>query len=266
MELHFMSFSSGSCGNCYFVECGGQSVLIDAGVSPRMLKRYMNASGLSPDSVDAVLITHDHLDHIRSLGSFCKKLGKPIFAPEELHEALACHSFTSPYIASYRRILSRNAWNEVGNMKVRYFTVPHDASYTCGYAILAFDRRFFIMTDVGRVTDEAISLATQADVVVIESNYDVDMLMGGTYPHELKMRICSGSGHISNDECASAIRRFWHPGLRAVFLCHLSENNNTHEAAYSTALSALMKIPEYKEGTMILKPLPRDYPSPLYTL
>ncbi|MBQ9185897.1 MAG: MBL fold metallo-hydrolase [Bacteroidales bacterium] len=266
-NLRFMSFSSGSCGNCYYLECEGQAILIDAGTSLRSLKKHMTANGLSMDAVCGILVTHDHLDHIRNLGSYCKRLGKPVYASAPLHEALAHHSFTASCIAPCRRILDEGRWNPVGNMKVRYFVVPHDASFTCGYAVSVADRKFFIMTDAGRVTDEAVSLASQADVVVIESNYDVDMLMGGPYPHELKMRICGGNGHLSNDECASALRRIWHPGLRAVFLCHLSENNNTHEAAYAASLAALRSLsPSFTDGSMILKPLPREYPSALYTL
>lgn len=289
MDLRFMSFSSGSCGNCYYLECDGQAVLIDAGTSIRSLKHYMSLNGLSLDNVCGILVTHDHLDHIRNLGSFCKRLSKPVYASERLHAALAHHTFTAPYIGACRRVLKEGAWNAVGNMQVRYFNVPHDASDTCGFAVSVADRRFFIMTDAGRVTDEAVSLASQADVVVIESNYDVDMLMGGPYPHELKMRICGGNGHLSNDECAAAVTRFWHPGLKAIFLCHLSENNNTHEAAYAASLAALRSLapvphgseslsvapagtspasvaPGFTEGSLILKPLPREYPSALYTL
>ena len=260
-----MSFSSGSCGNCYYLECGGTAVLIDAGTSIRTLKKSLVSNGLDLDSFSAILVTHDHLDHIRNLGSYCKKLSKPVYASEKLHDALAHHTFTSDYIASCRRVLKEGVWNEVGTMKVRYFTVPHDATHTCGYAIAAADRRFFIMTDAGRVTEEAVSLAKQADVVVIESNYDMDMLMGGPYPHELKMRICGGNGHLSNDECAGALTRIWHPGLKAVFLCHLSENNNTHDAAYAASMAALREI-GVEPGSLLLKPLPREYSSPLYTL
>lgn len=265
MELKFMSFSSGSCGNCYYLECDGQAVLIDAGTSIRSLKRYMGISGLSMDTVQGILVTHDHMDHIRNLGSFCKRLGKPVYASAQLHNALARHTFTAPHIGACRRVLEEGRWNPIGNMQVRYFTVPHDATHTCGFAISVADRKFFIMTDAGRVTDEAISLASQADVVVIESNYDVDMLMGGPYPHELKMRICGGNGHLSNDECASAITRLWHPGIKAIFLCHLSENNNTHEAAYEASRAALESI-GVKSGEILLKPLPREYPSALYNL
>jgi phosphoribosyl 1,2-cyclic phosphodiesterase len=121
------------------------------------------------------------------------------------------------------------------------------------------------MTDIGRMTDEAVEFARQAHTVVVESNYDIDMLMQGPYTYELKMRIVQGCGHLSNDECASAIKRFWHPGLRNIFLCHLSENNNTHELAYRCSSKALCEI-GVAPGTVSLRCLPRQYPSPLFAL
>jgi phosphoribosyl 1,2-cyclic phosphodiesterase len=150
-------------------------------------------------------------------------------------------------------------------MKVGYFVVPHEATQTVGYAIEADGHKFVIMTDIGRMTDEAVEFARQADTVVVESNYDMDMLMRGPYTYELKMRIVQGCGHLSNDECASAIKRFWHPGLRNIFLCHLSENNNTHDLAYECAAEALEEIGVPK-GSVSLRCLPRRYPSQLFTL
>jgi phosphoribosyl 1,2-cyclic phosphodiesterase len=121
------------------------------------------------------------------------------------------------------------------------------------------------MTDVGRMTDEAVEYARTADTVVVESNYDMDMLMGGPYTYELKMRIVQGCGHLSNDECASAVRRFWHPGLKNLFLCHLSENNNTRELAYRAVSKALEDI-GVEKGTVALRCLPRQTPSQMFVL
>ena len=143
--------------------------------------------------------------------------------------------------------------------------VPHDATQTVGYYIAAGDRKFVIMTDLGRMTDEALKYAGEADTVVLESNYDMDMLISGPYTHELKMRICQGHGHLSNDECANAIRGFYHPGLKNVFLCHLSEHNNTPELAYGSA-SAALKSAGAQDGTVLLRALPRQTPSGMIIL
>lgn len=260
-----MSFSSGSCGNCYYLGTGDKGILIDAGVSLRRLKKTLMENGLDMDSFSAILVTHDHLDHIRHLGSFCKRIAKPVFTTEDIHSALARHTFTADHISSCRNILSEGEWNEVAGFKVRYFVVPHDATQTVGYAIDIDDRRFVIMTDIGRMTDEAVEFARTADTVVVESNYDMDMLMSGPYTYELKMRIVQGCGHLSNDECASAIKRFWHPGLKNIFLCHLSENNNTRELAFNCSAAALRSL-GVEKGSVALRCLPRQYPSQMFIL
>ncbi len=260
-----MSLSSGSCGNCYYLGTDKGAILIDAGVSLRRLKKVLQEYDLTTDSFSAVLVTHDHLDHIRHLGSFCKRLEKPVYTTGTIHGALSRHTFTAPTIGPCRIILEEGSWNEIAGMKVRYFVVPHDATQTVGYAIETEGHKFVIMTDIGRMTDEAVEFARQADTVVIESNYDMDMLMGGPYTYDLKMRIVQGCGHLSNDECANAIKRFWHPGLRNIFLCHLSENNNTHDLAYRCSAEALEELGVPK-GTVALRCLPRQYPSQMFVL
>ncbi len=266
-SVRFKSFSSGSCGNCYFLgifnddsrrcEAG---VVIDAGVSPRRLKKELQTDGLCFDDFSAVLVTHDHADHIRSLGSFCKHIRKPVWATENLHRALSRHCMTRYEISDFRMELREGHWNEVvpGRIHARYFVVPHDATETVGYAIQMDDYKFVIMTDIGCMTEEALRWARQADTVVIESNYDPEMLRNGPYPLDLQARIRGGHGHLSNPECAEAIEAFRHDGLRHIFLCHLSEHNNTPELAYAESLEAAAGIS--------LIPLPRQTASPLYNL
>lgn len=266
MEVKFKSLSSGSCGNCYFLGIFNEigtceaGVLIDAGVSPRRLKKELQREGLCFDDFQAILVTHDHLDHIRSLGSYCKHVQKPVWSTSRLIGALSRHMMTGTYLADVRKVLSEG-WNEIvpGRIRACYFEVPHDATQTVGYAILLDDYKFVIMTDIGRMTPQAMSFASQADTVVIESNYDLYMLRHGPYPKELQDRICQGHGHLSNDECAAAIREFVHPGLRNVFLCHLSEHNNEPQLAHDTSRPSLP--PEIR-----LAPLPRQTPSTLFTL
>ena len=263
--VRFMSFSSGSCGNCYYLGTEETGILIDAGVSVRRLRKALAAEGLSEDSFGAVLVTHDHQDHIRHLDKFCQHLYKPVYATAELHRALASRRSTQGIIAGYREVLGSGKWNDIDGILVRYFVVPHDATQTVGYAICLDDRRFVIMTDIGRMTDEAVAFARQADTVVIESNYDMDMLMGGPYPYDLKMRIVQGHGHLSNDECADAISRFIHPGLRNIFLCHLSEHNNTPQIAFDCAAGAIRASCGSCPAPS-LRCLPRRTPSSLFVL
>lgn len=288
ISLKFLSLSSGSSGNCYFLgrfseggKCLG-GLLIDAGVSLKRLKTVLWDNGLEIDDIAAVLVTHDHRDHVRSLASYCKKIYKPVWTSDVLSEALAGHSLHLSELGVIPNVLRAGEWNSIGDFLVRYFIVPHDATQTVGYAIRiplgessklnagsanapaeGSCRQFFIMTDAGRVTDEALAFARESDTVVFESNYDVDMLFGGPYTHDLKMRISGGNGHLSNDECAAAVRRFWHPGLRNLFLCHLSENNNTPRLAYDASRAALDGV---SDGTTALRPLPRTSPTDLILL
>ena len=263
-KLIFESFSSGSCGNCYYLGNGTDGILIDAGVSLRRLKKYLADMGLSYDSFSCVLVTHAHLDHIRHLGAFCKRLRKPVFTTAEIHDTLSRHSFTMDHIGPCRRDLEVGVWTAIRpEISVRPFVVPHDANQTVGYSVDFGGYKFVIMTDIGRMTDEAVCLAREARTVVIESNYDIDMLMSGPYPHELKMRICEGCGHLSNDECASALKRIVNATVENVFLCHRSENNNTSKLAYDCARAALVEI---GMGDVSLRVLPREYPSPEFVL
>lgn len=263
-KCRFISFSSGSAGNCYFLRSGstGKGILIDAGISLRRLKKYLLEIGESYDSFGAVLVTHDHLDHIRHLGSYCAKLRKPVYLTKTLHGALRIHTFTRDVIESCAVDLEDDGSTLVEGFKVTPFVVPHDATQTVGYFIESpsDDLQFTIMTDLGTITPEAIFYAKQSSTVVIESNYDVTMLFAGHYPYDLKMRISNGNGHLSNDQCAEALAKIVHPGLRNVFLCHLSENNNTPSLAYNQAMEVI------DTQKIRLAALPRRLPSSLYEI
>ena len=299
-SIKFKSFTSGSCGNCYFlgifneIDACEAGVLIDAGFSPRRLKKELANEGLCFDDFAGLLITHDHNDHIRSLGSYCKHVRKPVWTPPELAKALTRHFVTGEFYGPCRAPL-QPGWNEIvpGRIRAQYFEVPHDASFTYGYALMLDDYKFVIMTDIGRMVPQALAFARQADTVVIESNYDLEMLRNGPYPKDLQDRICGGHGHLSNVECAEALRDFAHPGLRNIFLCHLSEHNNTPDLAYSENFAVLrelytpctpsrgMAADRFARGAHApaisrtdlqnariprLCPLPRMTPSPLFTL
>lgn len=264
-RIIFKSLGSGSCGNCYYLAIEEDNgiripVLIDAGVSPRRFKKEMAFHGISADEVKGILITHDHMDHIRSLGSYCKHYRWPVWTTGKLHRALAGHTMTRLHSAPYIRELE-DGWNELvpGRIKARWFEVPHDATQTVGYAIMLDDFKFVIMTDIGAMTKDALAYASQADTVVIESNYDLEMLRNGPYPVELQDRICMGNGHLSNAQCARAIKDFFHEGLSYVFLCHLSEHNNTPELALECSAESITP------PTRLIA-LPRERSSELFSL
>lgn len=267
--IKFKSLSSGSCGNCYFIgifeesETGSRcdcAVLIDAGVSPRRLKKELQRDGINIDCISSILITHDHLDHIRSLGSYCKHMKLPVWLTPELSRSLSHHFMTAKQLSGLQRELN-DGWNEIipGRINAKYFIVPHDATQTVGYAMTLDGYRFMIMTDAGRVTDQACSLAADTQTLVIESNYDYGMLRNGPYPKMLQDRICGGTGHLSNAECADMVSGLSNDKLRNVFLCHLSEHNNTPQLAFECTRAVL-------DPSVRLVPLPRQTPSPLFLL
>lgn len=263
--LRFMSFSSGSSGNCYYFGDGEKSILIDAGVSFKRLRQGFETEGLDFGTVRGLLVTHAHMDHIKHLSKYCMKISVPVYSSALIHDALSRHTYTRDVVGAYRKVLRTDEWNDIDGIRVRYFEVPHDAVQTVGYYIDFNGHRITLVTDLGRVTDEVVRYAGQSDTVIIESNYDVDMLMSGPYTYDLKMRIIQGCGHISNDECASAIRRFWHPGLRRIFLCHLSENNNNHDLAYNCSIKALREAGAGQED-VTLRCLPRRFASEVFIL
>jgi len=264
--MRFISFSSGSCGNCSLLLGPRSGLLIDAGVGIRRVKKELESIGLGYDALSAVIITHDHGDHIRCLGSFCKRLALPVWTTPVLHDALARHPFTREWTGPCRQHLLAGVWTPVTlDFDVQYFVVPHDATQCIGLAIRCEEELFVLMTDMGHVTPEALQWASEASTVVVESNYDLDMLLGGDYPQVLKDRITHGIGHLSNDACAQAICQFWHPGLKNLFLCHLSGNNNTPELAYQSAAAALSSL-GVAPGTVALRVLRRGVASPLLNL
>ena len=260
--IYFRSFSSGSSGNCYYLGTREDGILIDAGVGIRTLKSNLAGMGVSPDGIRAVLVTHDHFDHIRSLGSYCKRLKKPVWMTGTLRKALAINWMTGEYLSPVVKVFPDDGPADIvtGHVTARPFIVPHDATQTVGYDILFDDYPFVIMTDIGAMTDEALDCARKARTVVIEANYDLGMLRNGSYPKDLQDRICGGRGHLSNDECADAIRNFMHDGLENIFLCHLSANNNTPGLALEAAGKAVGSNP------VRLAALPRTSPSALFEL
>lgn len=268
--IRFISFSSGSCGNASYLgyDAGDgrmpHGILIDAGVSLRQVTRTLRAHGMDVDAIDGILLTHDHGDHIRCIATYCKRLGIPVWATTAVHNQLQRYPLTRPYLTSCRRDFVPGDENPVAEgISARCFVVPHDATETVGFRIiLPGGHRFVLMTDLGMVTPEAMAYAREADTVVIESNYDVDMLLGGGYPPELKKRIAGGA-HLSNDACAQAVRSFWHEGLKNLFLCHLSGNNNTPSLALAATRSALEEV---GAASVQLRVLPRGEVTPLLIL
>jgi len=263
--VRFISLSSGSNGNCYYIGNEQTALLVDLGIGGRTVRKRLADVGISLSSVEMIMVTHDHIDHIKYLGSVAQKLSLPVFATATLHEAFEHNLCTRGMISGCRRVIRKETFFEHRGVRCVAFGVPHDATETLGYFIDFFGEKFVFMTDLGSVPETAKDYCRVADHIIIESNYDMDMLLRGPYPPDLKKRIIQGHGHMSNDQCASAIKEIYHPGLKDLFLCHLSENNNTPELAYTNACSALESIGLKVGADIKLYCLPRREASPLFS-
>lgn len=265
-ELIFRCFASGSSGNSYYLGTRQRGVLIDAGISARMIQRWLRDMGLDWQNITGVLVTHDHADHIRAVGTIGERLHIPIYTTAKIHEGIDRNYGVREKLKSSRRYFELGQeWNLFG-MKINTFHVEHDSTDCLGYCIDYLGQRFVLVTDCGSVTDEMEAYIRTANHLVIEANHDEMMLLNGPYPTYLKERILSPRGHQSNATCGEVLERNWHPDLRNVWLCHLSLENNDPEVAFKTVSSYLEEIEIIPGQDIFLKPLDRLTPSPVYVL
>ena len=233
--MRIVTFASGSTGNCCLVSDGGVNVLIDAGISARRIVQGLGVLGLAPQDVCGVLITHEHSDHISGLPVLVKRTGMRIFAPSELGEVL---KRIKPELSESIDYIPPDGGLCVGDVRITAFPTPHDASASFGYRIEGSEV-FAFATDTGHISDELLEGLQGADTVVIEANHDKVMLKNGPYPPFLKQRVLSKHGHLSNDDCAKLACLLADSGTRQIILGHLSQQNNTPEAAETAVAEAL---------------------------
>ncbi len=235
MPLTFISFGSGSCGNCYYLGTETDAIIIDAGISFRRLKKVFGEYGVKKGNIRALLITHDHSDHIKAAGLFSDECELPVYTTLPIHDGMDRNIMMNRKINAARRVyVEEEEPFQIADFQITPFQIPHDATENMGYSIQYGDIRFTIMTDVGAVTPNVSKYISLSTHVVLEANYDADMLRMGRYPEDLKKRISSGTGHLSNAETAQALLQNIHPALRHVWLCHLSEENNRPDLAHKT--------------------------------
>ncbi len=267
-RMNFVSLGSGSSGNCYLLQSGETSILLDAGISTRTLKKHLKELDISlEDDVAAVFITHDHADHIKAVGTIACECGKTIYATRLVHEGIACNRCLKIEVPANRMAyVEKGKMVEVGNFRVTPFDVPHDSRDCVGYVVEADDVRFCLITDVGHVTDTIREQVGLANYLVLEANHDINMLQMGKYSPYLKERISSDQGHLNNEQAANLIAEYATPQLRHVWLCHLSEENNHPVLARKTAEAVLRQhgiIPGVDFDLDVLK---RKTPSEFYSL
>lgn len=235
--INLYTLYSGSSGNSALVTTDNTNILIDAGVSATKLITALNEVGVSPKEIDAILITHEHSDHIAGLDVFCKKFNVPIYANRETLSILE-GSIRCVYPDRFREIVPYESFS-IRDARIFPFDISHDAVHPMGYSIMSDDTKVSFVTDMGKINDTILRIICKSEAVLIESNYDENMLMSGFYPWSLKKRILGDKGHLSNDKAAWVAAQLVSWGTKHIALGHLSENNNTPKLAYDTVYSVL---------------------------
>lgn len=233
--MRFCVIASGSEGNCTLVEDSqGNAILVDAGLPMRRIAQYLMELERDFSRIRALLISHEHADHLRGAAVLARHQDLPIYAsPGTLSVVKRFFPNSTPLHAIDGKMLS------FGSLHVQAFNVSHDAAEALGFIISEGDTRLALATDLGTVDLATLSSLQNCDAVVLEANHDLDMLLTGPYPWELKRRIQSNLGHLSNDQAADVLLKIAHPRLRLVVLSHLSQENNLPDLALNRVRSHL---------------------------
>lgn len=239
MQFEFCSLCSGSKGNAALIRFGETRLLVDAGVSCRALETALRDQGVRPEELRAVLVTHEHSDHIRGLPVFAKKYGICVYASCGTWAAMEKQVLLS---ARQRMEFEPDQDFYIDNVNVTPFSIPHDTPMPVGYCLEALGKKVCFATDLGHTTSAILDRAAHADVLLLEANHDVELLKNGPYPYALKKRILGRYGHLSNDACAVALESLLPTGVKRVFLGHLSQENNKPELALETAQRTAQRL------------------------
>ena len=261
--LKFCSLYSGSTGNSLFVENNNTKILIDAGVSGKKVVEALDSINVNPEEIDAILVTHEHSDHVQSIGTLSKKYNIPVYAnsktwsklPNEIKKIGEKNIFTYKSAEDFI----------IGDLTIHPFRTPHDAIESCGFNILDDKTKISIATDLGHVTTEISTCLKGSKFILLESNYEPEVLRICSYPSLLKNRIAGPNGHLSNNVAGQTISTLIESGLTRVMLGHLSKESNFPEMAYETVLSEL-EMRKFKKGTIDLSVASRSEPSKLINI
>lgn len=267
MNFRFMSIGSGSCGNCYYLGVDDYGILIDAGIPSKAIRATLKKEGIPFESICAVFVTHDHADHIKALGVIASKANIPVYATKDVHRGInKNYCMNKPLDSMYVRYVEKGEKINFRAFGITPFEVPHDGTDNVGYFIEIGESKFCIATDLGHITDTVSYYVEQANHLVIESNYEEQMLLMGRYPQFLKDRVAGLTGHLSNQTTARYLAKNFNCHLKNIWLCHLSEENNHPELAYKTTQMELASYGIIAGKDVNLNVLKRATPSPMYNL
>ncbi len=238
--VQILPLFSGSSGNATYIRDGDDEILVDAGVSCKMLCTALLSIGTELKNMKAILVTHEHSDHIKGLEVISRKFGIPVYMHASSFCALDKQS-AKDSIRPHAAFIAPGDSLGVGNIHASVFKTPHDASASVGYRFTFSDGSSLgYATDIGYVTRAIAASLFGCETVILESNHDVEMLRNSPYPYYLKQRILSQYGHLSNDACASFLPHLYEHGTKKLILAHLSDENNTPRAAYEASAQAAL--------------------------
>lgn len=235
--MQYISVASGSNGNCHFLQKNNTKILVDAGLSQKNIVSLLAEHDTYLKDINAIFITHEHTDHIKGAGVISRKFDIPIFATEATWENMT--SKIGNISEKNTNIISNSDNISIGDLDISSISISHDASDPVAYKISDGKKTMSIITDLGIVTKKLIDFVKDCSVVVLEANHDINMLDAGPYPYELKRRVKSNFGHLSNDSAGNFATMMVKENVQKIMLAHLSRQNNMPILAYQSVVSAL---------------------------
>lgn len=235
--MEFCSIYSGSSGNCLYVASESTKILIDSGLTGKKIQAGLKEIGVNPEDIDAMVITHEHDDHVKSAGILSRRFNIPIYANTKTWGAMA--NALGKISEENIKVFEGYDAFEIGDILVKPFEIPHDAACPCGYSFMNGGNKISVATDIGYVTEEIKKNIMDSDLILLEANHDVEMLKVGPYPYPLKRRVLSNLGHLSNEDAGKAIVEILNGKTKKIILGHLSNTNNYPALALRTVISVL---------------------------
>ena len=228
---------SGSSGNSIFISHNGTNILVDCGVSGRQLQQSLSQINVSSSDIDFILVTHEHTDHAKGVGVMSRRFGIPVVASRGTWNGM--RSCVGSIAAENMIAFDENSQMDIGGIGVTPFDIPHDAAQPTGYKFDLGAKKIAVATDIGHITPDVERALKGCETVVLEANYDEDMLEHGPYPYYLKRRIGGKHGHLCNNDAGSMAASLVRNGTHTIILGHLSKENNSEEVAFSTVARIL---------------------------
>ncbi|SHN33606.1 MBL fold metallo-hydrolase [Gracilibacillus kekensis] len=262
MTFHFSVLASGSTGNAFYIGTEKEKILVDAGLSGKEMTRLFSEINIDPNSLSKILVTHEHSDHIKGLGIFARKYNLPIYANEKTWKAMN-HAIGKIEL-DQKFVFNMEETKTFGDIDVESFAVSHDAAEPMFYTFHHNGKKVALVTDLGYVSERIKKTVQGADALIFEANHDVGMLRMGRYPWSVKRRILGDSGHVSNEDCAIALKDIIENETKRIYLAHLSKDNNMKDLARMSVENGLTDY-GFKLGDQLsLHDTDPKVPTPIY--